>query len=234
MTLLTAVQNACAQLAIDVPAGVFSSTDTDIIQLRTLANVEVPEMVRKHDWQILRKQRQFTTVATEEQVGILPDDYLRMVNGTFQNRSLNRPVWGPLTPQAWQREKALPIYTSPNYAYVERNGKILFSPNPAGGDEVYFEYINKNSITSDTGIEKQYFTADTDVWSLDEKILELALVWRFKAAKGFDFSQEIEAYNSNVTSQISQEQPAATISMDGRSPRYMLGTPTIPEGSWTT
>jgi len=234
MTILTAVQKACAQLSLEVPTAVFSSVETDIIAMRTLANVEVSEIVRRHDFQALRRQRQFTTVATEEQVGIFPDDYFRMVNGTFQNRSLNRPIWGPLTPQAWQREKALPIYTSPNYAYVERNNKILFSPTPSAGNEVYFEYITINSVTAQDGTEKQYFTADSDTFQLDEKIIELALVWRYKSSKGLDYAQELSAYETNVTNQIAQEQPAASISMDGRSPRYMLGMPTIPEGSWQT
>jgi len=234
MTILTVVQNVCAQLALEVPTAVFSSVDTDIIQIRTLANVEVSEITRKHDWQILRRQREFTLVATETQTGIFPSDYFRMVNGTFQNRTLNRPVWGPLTPQAWQQQKALPIYTSPNYAYVERGGEILFSPTPSGGDDVYFEYITKYSVVDSGGTAKEYFTADSDTWRLDEKMLELALIWRFKAAKGFDYTQEADTYNSNVASQIAQEQPAPLLAMDGRSPRYLLGSPTIPEGSWST
>lgn len=232
MTLLTAVQYACAQLSLEVPAAVFTSAETDIIAIRTLATVEAAELLRRHDWQALRKQNSFVTVATEEQTGILPSDYQRMINGTFQNRTLNRPVWGPLTPQAWQREKALPIYTSPNYAFVERSNTILFSPTPSAGNNIYFEYISKNIVTDVSAVPKQYFTADTDTFNLDEKLLELGLVWRFKAAKGLDYSQEFQTYENNVTSQTGQEQPAAVISLDGRSPRYMLGMPTIPEGSW--
>jgi len=154
------------------------------------------------------------------------------VNGTFQNRTLNRPIWGPLTPQAWQREKALPIYTSPNFAYVERGGNFLFSPTPAAGYQVYFEYISKNSVLSSGGSEKQYFTADDDTWKLDEKMIELGLIWRFKSSKGLDYAQEKQTYDDHIAAQIAQEQPAGVISLDGRSPRYMLGSPTIPEGSW--
>lgn len=232
MTILTAVQNACAQLNLEVPSAVFSSLETDIISMQRLANVEAAELLRRHDWQAIRIQRAFVTVATEEQVGILPSDYNRMINGTFQNRTLNRPVWGPLTPQAWQREKALPIYTSPNYAFIERGNKILFTPTPAGGDNVYFEYISKNIVNDVGGVAKEYFTADTDTLNIDEKMLELGLIWRYKASKGLNYSQEFTTYDNMVSDQMAQEQPAQTISLDGRSPRYMYGMPTIKEGSW--
>lgn len=232
MTILTAVQNACAQLSLDVPTAVFASTEIDIVAIRTLANVEVTETIRRHDWQAIRKQNAYATVATETQTGIIPADYMRMINGTFQNRTLNRPIWGPLTPQEWQREKALPIYTSPNYAYVERSGDFLFSPTPSAGNMVYFEYISKNSVLSANTTPKQYFTADDDTYILDEKIIELGIVWRYKASKGLNYAQEIETYNNNMLYQIGQEQPAGVISLDGRSPRYQLGMPTIPEGSW--
>ncbi len=232
MTILTAVQNACAQLNLEVPTVVFASLETDIIAMRTLANVEASELLRRHNWQALRKENHYVTVATETQTGIFPSDYSRMVNGTFQNRTLNRPVWGPLTPQAWQREKALPIYTSPNYAFIERSGAILFTPTPSAGNDVYFEYISKNIVTDTGGTPKEYFTVDSDVFNIDEKMLELALIWRYKASKGLNYTQEFQTYDNMITNQVSQEQPAQTISLDGRSPRYMYGMPTIKEGSW--
>lgn len=232
MTILVAVQNACAQLNLEVPTVVFASLEPDIVSMRTLANVEASELLRRHDWQAQRKENAYLTVATETQTGIFPSDYNRMINGTFQNRTLNRPVWGPLTPQEWQREKALPIYTSPNYAFIERSGAILFTPTPTAGNAVYFEYISKNIVTDVALAAKEYFTADTDTFNLDEKMIELGLIWRFKASKGLNYTQEFQTYENMVNNQTGQEQPSPTISLDGRSPRYMLGSPTIKEGSW--
>lgn len=232
MTILSAIQNACSQLIIDSPDAVFSSSDVDIITLRNLANVEATSLLRLHDWQVLRKENTFTTSASETQTGAIPDDFLRFVNGTMNNRSLNRPVWGPLTPQEWQREKALPIYTSPNFAFIQRGGDLLFSPTPSATNTIYFEYISKNIVSDSGGTGKQYFTADDDTLNIDEKLLDLGLVWRFRASKGLDYSQEKAIYDEILSSAVSQEKPSATISMDGRSPRYRLGMPVVKEGSW--
>lgn len=232
MTILTAIQGVCAQLTLDIPSAVFSSTDIDIMTIRTIANTEVSTIVRRHDWQALRKEQHFTTSATETQTGAIPDDYLRIVNGSMNNRTLNRPVWGPLTPQWWQKEKALPIYTSPNYAFTQRGNQFLFSPVPQVGNDIYYEYITKNAVYDSLGVGKQYFTADDDEFALDEQIIELGCIWRFKAIKGLDYSQEQQNYEVLVSNLFAQEQPANTIALDGRSPRYRLGMPTIKEGSW--
>lgn len=232
MTILTAVQNACAQLTLEVPAAVFSSTESDIVVLRTMANTAVSDIRRVDDWQALRKEYSFSTTAAEIQAGAVPDDYLRMVNGTIQNRTLNRPVWGPLTPQWYQREKSLPIYTSPNFAFIFRGNNIIFTPVPSAGNQIYYEYISKNFVNDVNGDGKEYFTADNDEFALDEKLIELALIYMFRASKGLDYSKEQNDYQTLLGEYTAQEQPANTISMDGRDPRYRLGAPNIKEGSW--
>ena len=61
-TALQLVQQAMGEMGLAVPTAVFSSTNTDIIQIRTLLNACGYEIQRKHEWQALTTEYRFTTV----------------------------------------------------------------------------------------------------------------------------------------------------------------------------
>ena len=61
-TALQLVGQAMGEMGLAVPTAVFSSTNTDIIQIRTLLNACGYELMRKHEWQALTAEYRFTTV----------------------------------------------------------------------------------------------------------------------------------------------------------------------------
>lgn len=61
-TALQLVQQAMGEMGLAVPTAVFSSTNTDIIQIRNLLNACGYEIQRKHEWQALTTEYRFTTV----------------------------------------------------------------------------------------------------------------------------------------------------------------------------
>lgn len=108
MSLLSIVRQACAEIGITQPGSVVGSNDPQLIQLLALANREGANLATRYNWQALTKEAAFTTLATEIQgaVTTIAPGFKFVLNDTIWNRSLRRPVYGPLSPQRWQQLKA--------------------------------------------------------------------------------------------------------------------------------
>ncbi len=233
-TLLAIIQAAAGRLAIPVPTAVMASTEAQVVQLLSLANKEGQMLASRADWQVLTKEQTFTTVAAEIQAGAVPSDYGHYLIDSMYNRTAVRKIVGPLTSAEWQAEKAFPVYTAMNPAFRIRGDDLLFTPNPTAGQTVAYEYVGINWILAVDGVTyKAAFTADTDEPILNTDAMTDGIVWRFKAAKGFDYSEEFSAYEEDVNRLIAQD--------GGGKPRLNLRTgigrrafwpANIPEGSW--
>ena len=58
--------------------------------------------------------------------------------------------------------------------------------NPVNGVDLTFEYVSNAPIqATGDGALKQRFDADTDVWLLDDRLLQLETLWRWEKTKGF-------------------------------------------------
>jgi len=229
MSLLTIVQNAATKIGVSRPDTVINNTSDEVGELLSFAKTEGKELMRRFDWQILRKEKTETTVATEEQTA-LPSDFDRFVNETFWNRTRKHPLYGPLTPQQWQRIKtwnSSPVTDSFTY----RGNKILINPVPAAGETIAYEYISKNFCQSYALVAQSTWAADTDIGILDEHLMELGLVVRFKMSKGLDAGADLAEYDTQVMIAIGSESPKRTLNMTSCGNEYSRGI-VIQEGDW--
>lgn len=198
MTALTIVQQAASWLAIPIPAAVFAATDAQTIQLRALLNDEGLELATwpDHAWVKLTKEKTFTTVAASIQTGALATDYGRFCDGSAWDRTTDRPLWGPMSPQQWQQEKAGPTFTNMYYGFRLRGNDFLMTPTPTAGDTVAYEYVSNFYVyaSGDTTPTKSAFSVDTDTSIFDETLVARGLRWRFLRAKGLDYAQEYQSW----------------------------------------
>ena len=141
MSLLTLIQDATDRLGIVRPGSVIGSADQQVRQLLGLANQEGKELARRHTWQSLQKEKTITATATETQTSAIPADFDRFINGTFYNRTLNRRVEGPLTPQEWASYKAS-TSTVLFDAFRQRGDALLLAPTPNADDSYAYEYVS--------------------------------------------------------------------------------------------
>ncbi len=190
MTCLSIVQSVCLRVGLDAPATALGSADKNVLQIVELSNESGQEIARRYPWQALLNVGNFTTVATEIQGAvetIAPGlDYI--INDTIWNRTLRRPVYGPKTPQNWEQQKAFAI-NGPWSGYRLIGGDIAMYPVPAAGQDCYFEYISKNWLESaSTGYTE--WQLDADVPLLDNNLLILDTVWRWKMAKGLEYAED--------------------------------------------
>lgn len=220
MTALSMVQTACAWLALPIPQAVFSATDPQTIQVRSLLNEELVELRKWPDiyWRKLLRQHTFVTVAADTQTDTpIPTDYDHMVDNSMWDRTACRPVVGPISPQTWQAWKARPVLTSVIYGYRLRGNDFLTAPNPPAGDTVAYEYISTLAVYSDgaTTPDKEAFTADEDTAIFDETMMERGVRWRFLRAKGLSYSQEYQEWITLVQREAARSKGMPTLNTAG-------------------
>ncbi len=197
MSLLSLCQAAARQLNVGVPSAIVGNTNENAALLLRLATEEGLSLMRRYPWQVLTAEKTFTTVAADEQTDALPTDYDRMIPETMFNRGTRRRVAGPLSAEEWQQTKAtLVTYVNPTFRI--RGDAILMSPNPPAGETIAYEYVSKNFCKSEAGAGQADWVADNDLARLDEGLMTLGLVWRFRQVKGLAYADDVQMYERRV------------------------------------
>jgi hypothetical protein len=92
-----------------------------------------------------------------------------------------------------------------------RKNQFHFMPTPAAGQKAIFPYISKNIFLSQNEAPKDTITSDSDSFVLDERLLTLSLIWKYKAMKGLDYQQEVDDYNIALSQEMTRNKGARTI-----------------------
>jgi hypothetical protein len=161
-------------------------------------------------------------------------DFAWVLNDTMWDRSTRRPVFGPKAPAEWQQLQAQYI-TGPWWQYRIRGGQLLFIPAPAIGDQIYFEWISKYwaaaTATPTTGYATAY-GADTDVALLDERLITLDTLWRYKRAKKLEYSEDYDIAEAAITDAMTRNASQPRLNLAGAVGDILPGV-FVPAGSWS-
>ena len=217
LTVLEIVQTACRRIGILAPTMALGSTDQQIIQLVALCEEEGQELSERYQWQALQTEVTFTTVAAQVQASLatIAPGFNYIVNNTIWNRTLRRPVYGPTSEQDWQQKKAIQL-NGPFNSFRIISDVINFYPNPVAGQVCAFEYISANLVSKLSG-SSAIWTADTDKPKIPDQLIVMGLIWRWKAAKGLDYSEDYAKYERRVTDAMGRDAGKPKLSMDGAS-----------------
>ncbi|RUX96149.1 MULTISPECIES: hypothetical protein [unclassified Mesorhizobium] len=200
MTILSVIKDVSTVIGLTVPTAVFSSTDREHVELQSLAN----EMAHRiafdtRDWTKLK------TLATLTGDGVsqgfdLPDDYQRMLK--------KARIWPSASPYAPYSHYAdsdqwlgLAVQNFANLvgAWTMIGEQILIKPPVANLTTAQFYYITNLIIKDNAGAPKAAFTADDDVYRLDERVLKLGMIWQWKANKGQAYSEDMATYEDALS-----------------------------------
>lgn len=108
----------------------------------------------------------------------------------------------------------------------------MFTPTPTAGHTIAFEWISKWWIQDAVGSIKERFTVDTDTFLVERELLKLGLTWRWKKAKGFDYTEEYDEYETRLSETLGHDVTRETVYMDQHDKRVRPGV-FVPEYSWT-
>lgn len=232
MSALSIVRDVFQELGLTVPNAVVTSSDPQVLQMLSLLNKEGKSLRDRPEqgWQALQLQATFTTVATEIQTAVetVAPNYKYIQNSTIWDRDNRRPIFGPLSPQQWAFQKGW-FAVGPYSQYRIENGNILFQPIPAAGNTCAFEYVTKAWVT-DGVTTFDSFTADTQTSLLSEELLRLGLMYRWKQAKGLDYSENKVEYEDEVNKAIARDTPKSILNMSPLS--YQLPKLLIQDGNF--
>lgn len=233
MSLLTIIQTVCNRVGVASPVSATGSTDQQIVQMIALANEEGEELAERYPWQALQTEATFVTLAAELQgtvASIATNGFRYILNDTIWNRTQQRPMYGSLTPSDWQLLKSSSV-NGPFQEYRIKGGSLYLLPAPPAGETCAFEYISGNWCQS-SGLTKQSAWAmDSDTGILDEKLMTVGVIWRWKQAKGLDYAEDFRKYEIRVYEAMNRDAGKPTLMMDGSPTNRQPGV-VVPSGSW--
>ena len=227
MTLLSICQDASIELSQPVPDVIVGETDAGSLLLLRCAQEEGRSLAGRHAWQALTSEHTFTTVATDAQTSSIPSDFHRLIIESMFNRSTNRRVWGPIDPSEWQEYKAS-LVTRVDPAFRIRGDTILITPTPTAGQTVAYEYISTKWCQSSGGTAQAAWAADTDTAKLNEAAMTLGVVWRWRKAKGLDFSAAERDYERIVADLVMRDGSKPRLSCSPAAERHPV-PPQVPD-----
>ncbi len=236
--ILTIVTDACKRIGLNAPNTATGSTDLQILQIVALANEEGRELADRYPWTALIKEATFTSLAAEDQGALVPTivattlGFKYVFNDTLWNRTARYPVAGPTAGPRWQAETSFGI-TGPYSRYRIRGGHLYLHPAPDAGLTIAFEYMSENWVLNAAGdTTRDGFTMDDDYPVLDSNIITQGLVWRFKQAKGLEYSQDFQKYEGMVADAMARDGTKPIVNMNGPSSTNFQPWVTIPLTDW--
>lgn len=198
MTLLTALNSAQRLLSIAVTTLIVADGQETQNLLYELANVEAAEVLERSEYLfpafVRTKSFTATTGATLQASGT-PSDFKRLLPDTIWNQTTDRKVAGPIDDVEWAIANGVPITSGIcQYAMIRYDGFHIF-PAPTAADTIAYDYVINTPVqATGAGAYKTAFSVDTDVYLLGDRLLTLGVVWRYKAAKGRDYAEDMKSY----------------------------------------
>jgi len=236
MALLGMLQRSTRMLGIPVPTSIVGNTDAQVVQLLEIANAEGEELASRYGWEDMFLENTFTQVAAASQglmnsAVVSAGDFDYVLNDTMWNRTTSLPILGPLSPTDWQTLQAFPV-TGPYQQFKIERGTLYFDPVGANAtDTIAFHYKSTSWCESSGGTGQKVWAADTDVGRLDETLMRLGIIWRWKAVKGLDYQQDFDNYERRVIDSMARDGGAPRLSLGGGVRNRLPGI-MVPLGSW--
>lgn len=201
LPVLNIVQEACRQMSILVPAGVYGSQDENAeLMGSVINNIGQMLLANRRCMQQFRQPLVFTGDGLRKAFDV-PANYGRLINTTGWSYSLRRPV-RLATPQEWNALLAWTGTGAPTFQPIYRliNDQFTFLIAPAVGEKIQFEYVLNTWIIdgNDSSKRKQYCNVDADMPMFDSLLMILATKVAWRSAKGFDNTADTTDFNDRL------------------------------------
>jgi hypothetical protein len=166
--------------------------------MQAMANEAALGICDDYDWQRLKLLNTITGDGSDEDFS-LPADYARMPKKTrlWPSATPNSPLTQVESEDDWL---GLDVqnFDAVTGRWIIYGGELHIKPAIAAAATVKHFYIS-NKIVIATGQStptKTEFTLDTDAFFLGDRILKLAIIWRWKAAKGRPYAEDMQNYQA--------------------------------------
>lgn len=217
MTFLAAAQSAAIRLIGRKPTTFFSSQEKFELEITDLANEVAADLVKYADWRVLTSQQSMAGDGVKTSFP-MPSDYDRMPFSQDVTRA-NWYTWGYVdAPDLNYWNDLVNGLASPSPGYwIILDGQMQFRPPISAGETAQYYYISKNIVLdADGSTKKALFSADGDSLRLNERLLTLGLIWRWRAQKRLDYSEDMQNYEILAAQESSSDRGARILSAGNR------------------
>lgn len=126
----------------------------------------------------------------------MPSDFQYFANKTFWDNAYRWELLGAIDAQEKQCLRYGMTQPVINRKFYIKSGKLWLIPTPTEiGQIIAYDYYSNSWCESASGAPQTTWTADTDIYLLDEDCFIQGMKWRFLRAKGLDYSQEKADYD---------------------------------------
>jgi hypothetical protein len=229
LTILSVIQSVAAKVGIDpVPTSVFSESTRTAVELKETANECAAQIVRENDWNAL------LAVGEIDGDGLTTQFNLSTLIPDFQRLTKNAELWTDSQTYGnlyhidnindWLQQENWSIgWTGGAWTLYGGSLYVRAGTNALTEDQtIRFGYISKNyaRAASPANTPKDAFTADTDTFVLNERLLKLCMIWNWKSAHGQTYSQEFEDYQNALEQLRIADRTPSIIRSGRRVPPY--------------
>ncbi len=188
MTIRSVARDACKVIGLTVPDVLVGSTDRQYVELVMIAQEMAERIARGHEWQKLSRMHTLTGDGSTEDFD-LPSDYDRMlVKSQLWSSSLETPL-SPISDLDKWLGLDVQSFDFVVNAWTLYGGQVHIKPALASAVTAKFFYQSNLIVAPEAGNNKATFTADSDTFRLDEQLLKLGIIWRWKEAKGQSYAE---------------------------------------------
>jgi hypothetical protein len=235
VSLLSVAQAVAEEVGLPSPNAVIGNTSKQVKQLLRLIN-RSGRILAKKNWTILQKEHTFQTVNGTASYS-LPSDFERFLGETAWDRTSYWKLRGPLTPAEWQVKKSALVASATlrsNFRVKAdtRVNKFFLDPTPSSAVDMVFEY-GSDLWVKDSGntTGKTAYAVDTDIALISEELIELDVIWRALARKGFAYEEEKQEAEAHIDRAFAEDGGAQVI--DFGAPSAALSERlNLPEGNF--
>ena len=228
MTALSIAQGASLRIGVQYPDELYSGTSRVSKQMQGLLNDAARNVAFDcgHDWTALKTLSTFTGDGTELAFD-MPSDYHRMLK-----KATVWPSDNPYTPMIHYTDtdewlgmlsQAFPPLSGAwtligNQMHIRKGGS---SAPLETGVTAKFYYITSYFAKSAAGTAKVAFDADADTFRLDERLLMLAFIYRWKQSQGQDYAEELADYQTALAERIGADKGSNIFTVGGKTTTAM-------------
>ena len=210
MTLSEMLDSVLLESGMATETAYCTSSKDEVLRLVNLANRSARRIATDWKWQKLR--RVFTFSLTTSTSYDLPTDFRELVADTTFSNNIVSPVDLPVHPTEWRELQTNGTGVGPTYKMRIIGGRIeVFDPQD--GETVSFEYHSDHPVLATDGTTtKARFTLDSDTFRLDDDLLMMSIIWRFKKLLGLpDWQIDLAEATAYAKTVMGQDAGAKTI-----------------------
>lgn len=208
MSLLTICQRVMSVTGWPRISSISSNLEPTAQQIFGCANDELEELSEKFKWPQLQEEYTFSAVQGQS-LYPLPNDFRVMEPDAIFSTDEYYRVRGSTSLEYWQLYKYGKLGNLGRKRFrmhydLAGIPQIEITPTPDEAENFTCVYYSNMYARNDNNDPVPLFAADTDTSKIPERLVQLGVKWRFRRAKGLDYSAERLEYERAVSQQYAQ------------------------------